>query len=358
MNGAQKISDREVSIWLDYLSRDIINNGGLQQLLDERNVVGVTTNPSIFQKSITESTTYDLSNFTDVDQAVWSLISADVRDACDILRPIYDRTNGRDGRVSIEVDPRLAHDFLKTKLEVERLYKLVGRDNVMVKIPATREGLPAITEALAAGISVNVTLIFSHQRYREVMQAFVSGITAAKNNGHDISKIHSVASFFVSRIDTLVDDWLEQSGSDEALSLRGRVAVSYVQLAYQEHENFFNDNEQWIELEKLGANMQRPLWASTGTKNPSYSPTLYVDALAFANVVNTMPEATLDALYQDSRESSYPSNDYTEAETVLERLASLNISLDAAVEQLENEGVAKFIQSWEELLADIQNKLH
>jgi transaldolase len=321
-------------------------------------VVGVTTNPSIFQKSITESETYDLNKFNDTETAVWTLVADDVRDACDILRPIYDQSNGVNGRVSIEVDPRLAHDFLKTKLEAARLFKLVDRENVMVKIPATKEGLPAITETLAQGISVNVTLIFSHQRYQEVMSAFVDGIEAAQKNGHDISKIHCVASFFVSRIDTLVDELLEQNGSDEALALRGKIAVSYTQLAYQEYEKFFANNAQWTELENAGANKQRPLWASTGTKNPDYSPTIYVDTLAFAEIVNTMPEATLSAVFDHSDEKLYPNNDsYKNASLNLEKLASLGISMSEVVEQLEKEGVEKFIVSWEELLSDIQSRL-
>lgn len=357
-SGTQKISGRGVSIWLDYLSRDLIDSGELEKLIKEKNVVGVTTNPSIFQQSITKSTSYDFSEFYDVDTAVWDLVSRDVHDACDVLKPIYERSCGVNGRVSIEVDPRLAHDFIKTKLEAERLFKLVDRENVMVKIPATKEGLPAITETLAKGISVNVTLIFSHERYREVMGAFMNGIVAAKNNGHDISKIHSVASFFVSRIDTLVDELLEQNGSEEALSLRGRTAISYAQLAYREYENFFTENEQWATLETAGANKQRPLWASTGTKNPTYSPTLYVDTLVFPDVVNTMPEATLDAVFENSNDALYPTNDsYAEAESVFGRLSGLNISMNDVVEELEKEGVEKFIQSWEGLLEDIRSKL-
>ena len=358
-SGTQKISDRGVSIWLDYLSRDLINSDGLQKLINEKNVVGVTTNPSIFQKSITESTTYSLDGFSDIDTAVWTLISDDVRQACDILRPVYENTKGANGRVSIEVDPHLAHDSTQTEAEAERLFKLVDRDNVMVKIPATKEGLPAITNTLAKGISVNVTLIFSHERYREVMQAFIDGLEAARNNGFDISKIHSVASFFVSRIDTLVDGLLEQNGAEEALSLRGKIATSYVQLAYREYNNFFNDNQQWLNLQEAGANKQRPLWASTGTKNPDYSPTLYVDTLVFPNVVNTMPEATLNAVHDNSDEALYPTQEsYIIAETALEQAKSVGISMEAVVDQLEKEGVEKFIQSWQELLANIASKLN
>ena len=357
-SGTQEVSNRGVSVWLDYLSRDLINSGGLQQLIDEKNVVGVTTNPSIFQKSITESAVYDLSGFGDVDTAVWTLISNDVRDACDILKPTYEESGGVNGRVSIEVDPRLAHDFLKTRLEAERLFRLVNRENVMIKIPAVEESLPAITEVLAQGISVNVTLIFSHQRYHEVMNAFTDGIEAAKNNGHDISKIHSVASFFVSRIDTAVDELLEQNGSEEALSLCGRVAASYTQLAYQECQNFFDNNQRWIELEEAGGNRQRPLWASTGTKNPSYPPTLYVDSLVFPGTVNTMPEPTLTALFENSNDELYPREvSYQNAGLILEKLSELGISMDDVVRQLEQEGVEKFIASWEDLLSDIQGKL-
>jgi transaldolase len=358
MNGTEELSRQGTSIWLDYLSRSLISSGELQKLIDEKNIVGVTTNPSIFQKSITESADYDLSGFSDVETAVWTLISDDVRNACDVFKPIYDRTNGVDGRVSIEVDPRFAHDFLKTRLEVERLFKLVDRENVMIKIPAIKESLPAITEALSQGISVNVTLIFSHERYREVIRAFVDGIEAAKKNGHDITKIHSVASFFVSRIDTLVDGLLEQNGSEEASALRGKIAVSYAQLAYGVYEDFFNTNEQWAELEKAGAHRQRPLWASTGTKNPIYSPTIYVDTLAFPDTVNTMPEATLDAVYEKSDSALYPNvGDHANQQATLDKLEKLGVSMPNVVAQLEKEGVEKFIESWEELLANIQGKL-
>jgi len=357
VNGTQKITDRGVSIWLDYLSRDLISSGGLQKLLGEKNVVGVTTNPSIFQKSITETSAYDLTGFSDADAAAWTLISDDVRAACDVMRPAYDKSGGADGRVSIEVDPRLAHDFARTKAEVDRLYKLVGRENVMVKIPATPESIPAMTEALAQGVSVNATLIFSHERYREVMGAFVDGVQAAKANGLDVSKLHSVASFFVSRIDTFVDPLLEKDGSAEARGLLGKVAYNYVRLAYREHERFFAGNERWAELERAGAHKQRPLWASTGTKNPGYSPTIYVDALVYPGVVNTMPEPTLNALYGASDESLYPGAGYEAAEDALAKLGKLGVSMADVTSHLEKDGVLKFIQSWEELLADIQRKI-
>jgi transaldolase len=360
MNGTQKISNQGVSIWLDYLSRDLLNSGDLKDLIARKNVVGITTNPSIFQQSITTSNSYDLSPFSDVDTAVWTLIADDVRHACDVLKPVYDATGGVDGRVSIEVDPRLARDFLKTRLEVERLFRLVDRENVMIKIPATKESLPAITEALARGISVNVTLIFSHARYREVMRAFTDGLEAARKNGLDLSKIHSVASFFVSRIDTLVDSLLEQNSSPAALALRGQTAVSYARLAYQEYQNFFQNNEQWTSLAASGAHPQRPLWASTGVKNPDYPPTLYVDRLAYSGVVNTMPASTLMSVYDHSNPASYPQNTAEEAEqaaAVLTQLEQLGIHMNAVVDQLEQEGVAKFITSWQDLLADLQAKL-
>ncbi len=296
----KRLSDEGVAIWLDDLSRKRITSGNLAELIDQQHVVGVTTNPSIFQKAISQGDGYD-GQLTDlaarrltVDEALRMITTADVRDAADILRPVYDATDHQDGRVSIEVDPRLAHDTTATVAEAKQLAWLVDRPNTLIKIPATKAGLPAITEVIGRGISVNVTLIFSLERYREVMDAYLSGLEKAKAAGLDLSEIHSVASFFVSRVDTEIDKRLEKIGTDEAKALKGKAAVANARLAYQAYEEVFG-TERWAALEKAGANKQRPLWASTGVKDPAYPDTLYVTELVAPNTVNTMPEATLDA---------------------------------------------------------------
>ena len=359
----KKLSEDGVSIWLDDLSRDRIRSGGLAKLIEEKYVVGVTTNPTIFQKAISGSTMYDGqtqelgSRKVSVDEAVRMITTSDVRAAADILRPVYDRTGGVDGRVSIEVDPRLAHKTVPTIAEAKQLWWLVDRKNVLIKIPATVEGLPAITAVLAEGISVNVTLIFSLERYRKVMDAFISGIEQAKANGHDISKIQSVASFFVSRVDTEVDKRLKKLGSPEAAALLGKAAVANARLAYQAFEEVFG-GERWAPLKAAGASAQRPLWASTGVKDPAYKPTLYVDDLIVAGTVNTMPEATMDA----EADSGDPAGDavhgtYEQAAKVIADLEALGISYDDVVKVLEEEGVEKFETSWNELLTATKAEL-
>lgn len=357
----QKITDAGVSIWLDDLSRDRLQNGSLTDLIVNKNVVGITTNPSIFQAAITGSDLYD-ADLAELKGAtpeikVQKLTTDDVRNACDIMKPIYDKTNGVNGRVSIEVDPRLAHDTDGTIKAAEDLFGIVARENVMIKIPATVEGLPAITAVLAKGISVNVTLIFSITRYREVMQAFLDGIQLASDAGLNISKIHSVASFFVSRVDTAVDPLLEKIDSEEALKLRGKIAVTNAKLAFDQYEYFFGQNAQWHSLEKHGAHRQRPLWASTGVKNREYSPTLYVDDLAFAGTVNTMPENTLKLLDLNTNEDRYPiDTDKSYLIDRIKKLESLGINLITITDQLEAEGVQKFIDAWQSLLDDVVKK--
>jgi transaldolase len=359
----KKLSEDGVSIWLDDLSRDRIKTGNLAELVRDRHVTGVTTNPTIFQKAISGSTTYDEQvkdlavRKVTVEEAVRMITTRDVRDAADILRPVYDATKGVDGRVSIEVDPRLAHKTAPTVAEAKQLWWLVDRDNVLIKIPATREGLPAITAVLAEGISVNVTLIFSLERYREVMDAFIAGIEQAKANGHDVGKIQSVASFFVSRVDTEVDKRLKAIGSDQAKALLGKAAVANARLAYQAFEEVFS-GERWAPLKAAGATAQRPLWASTGVKDPAYKPTLYVDDLIVAGTVNTMPEATMDA----EAEHGAPNGDavrgeYADAKKVIEDVEALGISYDDVVQVLEDEGVEKFEASWTELLDATQAEL-
>ena len=359
----RKLSEDGVSIWLDDLSRDRIRTGNLAELVKDKHVVGVTTNPSIFQKAISGSATYadqvkDLAvRGVTVDEAIRMITTRDVRDAADILRPVYDASDGVDGRVSIEVDPRLAHETAATIAEAKQLWWLVDRDNVLIKIPATVAGLPAITAVLAEGISVNVTLIFSLERYRAVMDAFVAGLEQAKANGHDVGKIQSVASFFVSRVDTEIDKRLKKIGGDAADSLLGKAAVANARLAYEAFEEVFS-GERWAPLKAAGATAQRPLWASTGVKDPAYKDTLYVDDLIVAGTVNTMPEATLDA----EADHGAPNGDavrgtYAEAKKVIEDVEALGISYADVVQVLEDEGVEKFESAWTELLGAVQAEL-
>ena len=360
----KKLSDDGVSIWLDDLSRDRLRTGNLAELVKDKHITGVTTNPTIFQKAISGSTTYDeqikdlAARGVTVDEAIRMITTRDVRDAADVLRPVYDATDGVDGRVSIEVDPRLAHQTVPTVAEAKQLWWLVDRDNVLIKIPATVEGLPAITAVLAEGISVNVTLIFSLERYRAVMDAFIAGIEQAKANGHDVAKIQSVASFFVSRVDTEVDKRLKKLGSEEASALLGKAAVANARLAYEAFEEVFS-GERWAPLKAAGATAQRPLWASTGVKDPAYKDTLYVDDLIVAGTVNTMPEATLNA----EAEHGAPNGDavrgeYADAKKVIDDIEALGISYADVVQVLEDEGVQKFEASWTELLDAVQAELN
>ena len=296
------LSAAGVSVWLDDLSRDRLQTGNLQELIDTKSVVGVTTNPSIFQAALSKGTAYDeqvkelAERGADVDATIRTVTTDDVRNACDVLAKQYELSDGVDGRVSIEVDPRLAHDTDKTILQAIELWKIVDRPNLLIKIPATLAGLPAITAVIAEGISVNVTLIFSVERHRAVMDAYLAGLEKAKEAGHDMSKIHSVASFFVSRVDTEIDKRLEKIGSDEALALRGQAGVANARLAYAAYEEVFVGGSRFEALKADGARVQRPLWASTGVKNPDYSDTLYVTELVAPNTVNTMPEKTIDAV--------------------------------------------------------------
>ncbi|MDR1300641.1 MAG: transaldolase [Candidatus Nomurabacteria bacterium] len=353
-----KLSERGLSIWLDSLSRDIMQNGQLQKLMAEDSVVGVTTNPTIFNKAVSESSIYDFSGFDDAETAVKQLTTEDVRAACDIFMPVYTDTMGIDGHVSIEVDPRFAYDELETRASAEELSRLVGRENVMIKIPATTESLGAITDTLSKGISVNVTLIFSVNRYIEVMQAFVAGLKKAYDKGLDLRKIHSVASFFVSRIDAAVDPILTSKNSPEADALKGRVAITECQLAYLTHGEFFAKDEVWQRLKAAGAHPQRLLWASTGVKNNAYSPTLYVDSLAFAGTVNTMPPETLAALEKQTNSSLYPSlPDKDVLEQRMKNLSDVGINFIEVAHKLESEGVQKFVSSWNELLRNVSIKL-
>ncbi|MEU9155168.1 transaldolase [Streptomyces sp. NPDC048417] len=363
--GALKnLSDEGVSIWLDDLSRKRISTGNLAELVATKNVVGVTTNPSIFQAAIGSGEGYEeqLADLAvrgvTVDEAVRMMTTQDVRAAADVLRPVYDATDGRDGRVSIEVDPRLAHDTTATVAEAKQLAWLVDRPNVMIKIPATKAGLPAITEVIGLGISVNVTLIFSLERYREVMDAYLAGLERAAAKGLDLATIHSVASFFVSRVDAEIDKRLTVLGTDEALALRGRAALANARLAYEAYEEVFGGG-RWTALAGARANRQRPLWASTGVKDPSYKDTLYVDELVAPGTVNTMPEATLDATadHGDVRGDTVTGG-YAQARADLAAVERLGVSYDEVVGKLEDEGVAKFEVAWQELLDAVTKSLN
>ncbi len=347
-----------VAVWLDDLSRERLRSGSLLDLVKKRHVVGVTSNPTIFQKALAEGDAYDeqlhdlAARGVDVEEASRALTTFDVRWACDVLRPVYDATHGRDGRVSLEVDPRLAHRTDATVAEAKALWWLVDRANLFIKIPATLEGLPAITATLAAGISVNVTLIFSLDRYDAVMEAFMAGLEGAQANGHDLSLIGSVASFFVSRVDTEVDKRL---GPDHPL--RGQAAIANARLAYERYERVIA-SDRWQALAAAGARPQRPLWASTGVKDPAYDDTRYVVELVARDTVNTMPELTLDAVEDHGRISGDTvTTRYAEAHQVLEGLAAAGIDYDDVVATLEREGVQKFADSWEELLSQVSKQL-
>ncbi|MFF9785250.1 transaldolase [Streptomyces nigrescens] len=358
-----RLSDHGVAIWLDDLSRQRITTGNLDELIDSRHVVGVTTNPSIFQKAISSGDGYE-QQLTDlaarqvtVEEAIRMITTADVRDAADILRPVFDATGGRDGRVSIEVDPRLAHHTRATIAEAKQLAWLVDRPNTLIKIPATEAGLPAITEVIGLGISVNVTLIFSIERYRAVMDAYLAGLDKAKATGLDLSQIQSVASFFVSRVDTEIDKRLNALETLAAKQLRGKAALANARLAYQAYEEVYG-SDHWEALERSGANRQRPLWASTGVKDPAYPDTLYVTELVAPNTVNTMPEATLEATADHGEITGDTMHGtYEQAQADLDALAGIGVSYDDVVQLLEDEGVDKFEASWNDLLRSTEAEL-
>lgn len=348
------------STWLDDLSRDRITTGNLGEIKTEKSIVGVTTNPAIFAKAMSAGTAYDaqLAELREAsslaDAAVYAMSVKDVQDACDLFADTFAATGGADGRVSIEVDPRFAADEERTVAQAAELWKLVGRENVMIKIPATDESLPAITASLAEGISVNVTLIFSVERYRQVIAAYKEGIRRAAANGQDVSKIHSVASFFVSRMDTEVDKRLEVIGSEEALALRGKAGIANARLAYQV---FLDEFADMADL-PAGANKQRPLWASTGVKNPAYPANMYVTELAGPDTVNTMPEATIDAVLEmGSVRGDTLTGTAGEAQGVFDALERVGIDMGDVVGVLEREGVDRFVDAWQELLDSMAAKL-
>ena len=358
------LSEAGVSVWLDDLSRQRLDSGNLQELIDTKSVVGVTTNPSIFQKALAEGDAYDgqiaelAERGADVDATIRTVTTDDVRRACDVLAPQWEASDGIDGRVSIEVDPRLAAETDKTVAQAMELWKIVDRPNLFIKIPATKAGLPAITAVLAEGISVNVTLIFSVERHRQVMDAYLAGLEKAREAGHDLSKIHSVASFFVSRVDTEVDKRLEKIGSEDALGLRGQAAVANARLAYAAYQEVFEGGDRFQSFKADGARVQRPLWASTGVKNPDYSDTLYVTELVAPNTVNTMPEKTIDAVADHGEiKGDTVSGTASAAQEVFDKLEAVGIDVTDVFKVLEDEGVKKFVESWTELLEETQKQL-
>ena len=357
------LSAQGVSIWLDDISRERLQSGNLQDLVDTKHVVGVTSNPTIFQKALEKGTAYD-EQVRDLkireiaeDGVIRYLMAYDIRWACDVLRPVYDASNGVDGRVSIEVDPRLAHETARTTAEAKGLWWLVNRPNALIKIPATAAGLPSIAEATAAGISVNVTLIFGLDRYDKVMDAYLTGLEQAQAAGIDLSTIHSVASFFVSRVDTEIDKRLDKIGTDEAKALRGKAAIANARLAYERYETVIA-SPRWQALAAAGANAQRPLWASTGVKDPDYDDTMYVVDLVAPGTVNTMPEATLNAVADHGAiRGNTIAGTYDDARAVLAALEAHGIGYDDIIELLEVEGVQKFEDSYSQLADSVRAQL-
>ena len=362
-DGLAQLSAAGVSVWLDDISRERLTTGNLADLIRDRHVVGVTSNPTIFAHALASGSAYDgqLADLetrgVGLEEAARAITTYDIRWACDVLRPVYDATSGVDGRVSIEVDPRIARDTAKTIAEARALWWLVDRPNLFIKIPATEQGLPAITQCLSEGISVNVTLIFSLERYGQVRDAFFAGMEQAGQAGHDLATIASVASFFVSRMDTEVDRRLDKIGTAEAAALRGKAAIANARLAYELYEERFA-TPRWEALRQAGARPQRPLWASTSTKDPAFPDTMYVEELVAPGTVNTMPEATLHAMADHGKvRGDTASSGYDQARQVFADLEALGIGYQDVVTVLEDEGVAKFAASWQEMLETISTAL-
>lgn len=359
------LSAAGVSVWLDDLSRELLAGGELNKLIADKHVVGVTTNPTIFASALSKGDRYNEqlrglgAGAASVDDAVFALTTDDVRNGCEAFAPVHERTGGTDGRVSIEVDPRLAQDAEGTTAQARKLWHTVDRPNLLVKIPATRNGLKAITAVIAEGISVNVTLIFSLDRYREVMDAYQSGLEQALAAGRDLSDIHSVASFFVSRVDTEVDRRLDDLGTPEARALKGKAAVANARLAYRAYEQMTAE-PRWQRLAAAGARVQRPLWASTGVKDPSYPDTMYVSELVIAGTVNTMPGATLAAFADHGTLPAHQPNadDYAAAAALFEALQHVGVDFTDVTDTLEREGLAKFEASWKDLGASVEREMH
>jgi len=354
----QELADHGQSVWIDYLSRPFVQDGDLAGLV-EQGVEGVTSNPTIFQGAIAEGDAYDQQireivggGETKPKEIFIALASADIRDACDVLRSVYDGGDGKDGYVSFEVDPNLAHDTENTIEEAKRLHALIDKPNLFIKIPATKEGLPAIEETIAAGIPVNVTLIFSLERHKAVAEAYIRGLQRLADSGGDLSKVASVASFFVSRVDTEADKRLDEAGKPE---LKGKLAIANAKLAYQTYKEIFS-GEAWEALEAKGASRQRCLWASTSTKNPDYRDVIYVEELVGPDTVNTMPRATVEAVLDHAVIRDSLEEDVDGAKQLMKDLEAAGIDYDDVVATLEKEGVQKFADSFKELFADIESK--
>ena len=359
----KELTEAGVSVWLDDISRDRLRTGNLETLVKDFHVRGVTSNPTIFAHAVSKGDAYDdqikdlALRGVSVEESLRMITTYDIRWACDVLRPVYDASDGVDGRVSIEVDPRLALETARTIAEAKQLWWLVDRPNLFIKIPATAAGTPAITATLAEGISVNVTLIFSLERYGEVIDAFMAGLEQAAASGHDIAAIASVASFFVSRVDTEVDKRLDKIGTPEAHALKGKAAVANARLAYELYEQKLA-TPRWAALKAKGAKVQRPLWASTSTKDPAYPDTMYVVDLVVKDTVNTMPEATLHAMAEHGvLRGDTVHGTYEASRKVFADLEKLGISYDDVVRVLEEEGVSKFSTSWNEMIETVRNEL-
>jgi transaldolase len=358
-----QLSEAGVSVWLDDISRDRLRTGNLQSLIDDFHVVGVTSNPTIFAHAVEHGEAYDgqladlKARGVSVEEASRLITTYDIRWACDVFRPVYDATAGLDGRVSLEVDPRLAKNTAGTIAEARTLWWMVDRPNLFIKIPATPEGLPAITQCISEGISINVTLIFSLQRHAEVIDAYMAGLEQARQAGRDLSQIRSVASFFVSRVDTEVDRRLDKLGTPEAAALRGKAAIANARLAYELFEKRCSE-QRWLDLRASGAHVQRPLWASTSTKDPAYPDTMYVTELVVADTVNTMPESTIRAAADHGElRGDTVHGTYEQSRQVFAELEKLGIGYDDVVQVLEEEGVAKFAVSWDEFAGTVRKNL-
>src|SRR4051795_8001220 len=358
MTPLQQLGEHGTSVWIDYLSRKFVKDGELAALV-ERGVVGVTSNPTIFQGAIAEGDAYDeqirelSAEYDDPYEIFWLLARDDIRDACDVLRPVWDEGNGKDGWVSLEVDPRLAYDAKKTASEAKRLHDLVDRPNVFIKIPATKDGIDAIEETTAIGIPVNVTLIFSLERHREVIRAYARGVKRFTDGGGDPSTLASVASFFVSRVDTEADKRLDAIGGHD--ELKGKLAIANAKLAYQAYKEAFS-GERWQTLADKGASAQRCLWASTSTKNPDYRDVIYVEELIGPDTVNTMPLETVEAFQDHGEVAETLEQEVDDARSLLKQLDDAGVDYDDVVRVLEEEGVQKFSDAFKELLDGVAKK--
>lgn len=360
MNPLQQLLEQGQSIWYDFISRQFIANGTMQQLVDQ-GLRGMTSNPTIFEKAIASGSDYDdqisqLSNAGQTtSQIALQLFMADVRNACDVMRPVYDSSNGTDGFISLEVSPKLATDTEGTIAEAERIWQEVSRPNLMIKIPATPEGIPAVRRCIAAGININITLMFSMEQYQAVAEAYISGLEDRLAAGGAIAGIASVASVFVSRIDSLIDAQLNNIGTPEALALQGKAAIANTKLTYQLFKTAFS-GQRWERLAEHGAQLQRPLWASTSVKNPAFPDLLYVDNLIGPHTVNTVPPETLVAIMDHAVVKPAIEVGIQESEATLRQLTEAGINIPAVMDQLLDEGVEKFVASFDTLFAKIEAK--